>query len=226
MLKVIGTFFFGAALAAIPAFAVDGTTLINQASVMAAGGFPFTISQAGSYKLSSNLEAPAGANGINIQANDVTLDLNGFTINGAITCPQGANSCGPAPRIDTAGVQAFALGITIRNGHVKGFSRGVKLFGGLVEEIHASSNLIDGIEGNDSVIRRNDTSFNKGIGIQCFNCVVSENVSTLNGGNGFNMGGGGVFSANTMKSSLGTQLEITILVVSTHSSSCDGNPCL
>ena len=37
------------------AWAVDGVVLINQSSVAAAGGFPFFITQPGSYKLSSNI---------------------------------------------------------------------------------------------------------------------------------------------------------------------------
>jgi hypothetical protein len=53
-----------AVVGSIPAFAVDGATLINQASVMAAGGFPYKITQPGSYKLSGNLVVPAGTSEI------------------------------------------------------------------------------------------------------------------------------------------------------------------
>jgi hypothetical protein len=67
---------------ALPAsvFAVDGVVLINQSTVTAAGGFPYTISQPGSYKLSGNLVVASLANGIQITASNVTLDLNGFSI--------------------------------------------------------------------------------------------------------------------------------------------------
>ena len=53
------------AIAILPvcAFAVDGVTLINQSTVMAAGGFPYVISQPGSYKLAGNLMVPSGQNG-------------------------------------------------------------------------------------------------------------------------------------------------------------------
>lgn len=68
------------ALAPFCAFAVDGVVLINQSTVTAAGGFPYTISQAGSYKLSGNLLVPNGVQGIVISASNVTLDLNGFSI--------------------------------------------------------------------------------------------------------------------------------------------------
>jgi hypothetical protein len=70
------------------AFAVDGVVLINQSSVIAAGGFPYVISQTGSYKLSGNLIMNTSQSGnhlgsdlaIGIGASNVTLDLNGFTI--------------------------------------------------------------------------------------------------------------------------------------------------
>src|SRR5579864_7254764 len=70
------------AMAMVPfcAFAVDGVVLINQSSVMAAGGFPYRITQTGSYKLSGNLVAPVDQQAILITANNVTLDLNGFNV--------------------------------------------------------------------------------------------------------------------------------------------------
>ena len=69
-------------LGTLPAFAVDGITLINQSTVMAAGGFPFSILQPGSYKLSGSLQVPAETTGIQIFASGVTLDLNGFSLTG------------------------------------------------------------------------------------------------------------------------------------------------
>jgi hypothetical protein len=80
----------------VSAFAVDGVVLINQASVMAAGGFPYKITQSGSYRLSGNLTVPANTDGIDITVDNVTLDLNGFTIKGQITCiGQPVTSCTP-----------------------------------------------------------------------------------------------------------------------------------
>jgi hypothetical protein len=69
-----------------PAGAVDGTIEINQAKVLAAGGFPFIITTPGSYRLTSNLTVPAGKIGIENSAGGtaggVTIDLNGFSIIG------------------------------------------------------------------------------------------------------------------------------------------------
>ena len=49
------------AMILVPAcvYAVDGQVLINQSTVIAAGGFPYVISQPGSYKLSGNLNVTA-----------------------------------------------------------------------------------------------------------------------------------------------------------------------
>jgi hypothetical protein len=73
---------------AISAFAVDGQMLINQSTVMAQGGFPYKITQPGSYKLTGNLTMTTTDAGnvsgfdaaIGIASSQVTLDLNGFSI--------------------------------------------------------------------------------------------------------------------------------------------------
>jgi hypothetical protein len=79
-----------AGLVVLPAvlLAVDGQVLINQAAVTAAGGFPYKITQPGSYKLSGNLVMNTFPGGnysgmdvaILINSSNVTLDLNGFSI--------------------------------------------------------------------------------------------------------------------------------------------------
>ena len=76
-----------AALASTCAFAVDGVVLINQSTVTAAGGFPYTITQPGSYKLSGNLTPPLNVTAIQISTGNVSLDLNGFTISCSFTPP-------------------------------------------------------------------------------------------------------------------------------------------
>ena len=112
MSRIVSTLFILLVLAAsVPVFAgaktADETVLINQASVVAAGGFPFTITQPGSYKLIGNLVVPANTSGILIQSNDVTLDLNGFSITGAVVCDnQGDNCTGQPTGADTSGVEA------------------------------------------------------------------------------------------------------------------------
>jgi hypothetical protein len=93
------------------AFAVDGQVLINQSIVTALGGFPYAITQPGSYKLSSGLLVPPGVSAIQINTPNVTLDLNGFTINGQ-------NQNGITGGISFAADASF---VTILNGQIINF---------------------------------------------------------------------------------------------------------
>src|SRR5262245_64219724 len=92
----------------------DETVLINQTSVQDAGGFPFKITAPGSYKLTGNLVVPVGTDGIQIQALDVTLDLNGFSITGGITCDLSGVTCTPGATAETLGVNPFVFGTTMK----------------------------------------------------------------------------------------------------------------
>src|SRR5712692_4005736 len=82
-------------------YAVDGVVLIDQNRALAGGvtpgdapGFPVTISVPGSYRLSGNLTVPdANTTAIQVTADNVTLDLNGFSIIGPTVCV--GTSCSP-----------------------------------------------------------------------------------------------------------------------------------
>src|SRR5690348_13376939 len=75
-------------------YAVDGVVLIDQNHALAGNitpgdtaGFPITISQPGSYRLTSNLTVPdLNTTGIQITADFVTIDMNGFSIIGPGVC--------------------------------------------------------------------------------------------------------------------------------------------
>jgi len=212
----------------------DETVLINQTSVQDAGGFPFKITGSGSYKLIGNLVVPANTSGILVQSNDVTLDLNGFSITGGIVCDNGGDNCTPPPPRDTSGVEAVLgvvngepaniFGVTIKNGHVRGFTNGILTFGGIVEEITAQSNLT-GIFAFDAVVRKNDASRNHVDGIACNQCVVTENIAALNLGNNFHLVFGGVFASNTAVAKTGLGVNISTEVVSLNNSSCNSTRC-
>jgi hypothetical protein len=108
------------------AHAVDGVILIDQAAATAGGvttgdaaGFPVTLSQAGSYRLSGNLTVPnKDTTAIAVTADNVTIDLNGFAILG----PNIANGLG-------TGVDGGSRSnVHVLNGTVRGMgSRGVYL---------------------------------------------------------------------------------------------------
>jgi len=203
-------------LGSLSMFAVDGTTLINQATVIAAGGFPYKITQPGSYKLTGNLTVPANLDGIDVMSDDVTIDLNGFSITGPLVCQVGAPCTTGAGQ---EGIRSHARNTTIRNGHVHGFFRGIFLANGLIEEVHASGNSNAGIDAIRSVIRRNNVSNNFGGGIVAQSSVVTENIAADNAGAGFFLSAGGVFGSNMLISATGTDFQLTN-VVSQHNNSC------
>jgi hypothetical protein len=70
---------------------------------------PFTITQPGSYYLTTNLTV-SGGNAITIATNDVTLDLNGFTI---------SSTTNPASGIGIL-LSGSLRNITIQNGFIRG----------------------------------------------------------------------------------------------------------
>lgn len=203
-MKMIGFILFAVALGPSCAFATDGQILISQASVTAAGGFPYVISQSGSYKLSGNLVVSASKDGIDINVSNVTLDLNGFTIAGpgpvACSTPKAPNGP-PCSGFNSGIISAPNLyNVAVLNGAVVGFSTGVDLSGGypygygyssLVQEIRASGNNGNGIVLYAGIVRRSTASFNATSGIECwFNCVIVENVAAFNGGVGMSISGG------------------------------------
>ncbi|MGH9394240.1 MAG: hypothetical protein ACRD1E_08730 [Terriglobales bacterium] len=106
------------------AHATDGVVLINQATSLnglpgcGSSGFPIVICQPGSYRLAGNLVvAAAAANGIEIEASHVTLDLNGFTLEAAGDAATGTGI------LDAHGLPVDDL--TVENGTVAGFQNGI-----------------------------------------------------------------------------------------------------
>ena len=171
--------------------AVDGVIEINQATVEGDGGFPYVISEPGSYILTGNLSVPGNnTTAIEVRADDVTLDLNGF----AIQCSESDGvSCEPSFQ-GGEGVTAFfvsgensdnAGNTVVRNGTIRrmGF-HGVNIDSGLVEGIQALENGGFGIRvgagGVTDCLARSNSS--KGIGIG--KGVATTNIAVLNGTDG------------------------------------------
>jgi len=104
-------------LAAAPASAVtnqDGEVLITQAAVNAGNitpgdtpGFPVTITVPGTYRLASNLTVTTQVNGIEVRANEVTIEMGGRTLAGS--------------GIGRNGITSFNRSLTVLDGTVRGF---------------------------------------------------------------------------------------------------------
>ena len=126
--------------------AADGVIEINQADVEAAGGFPYVISQPGSYILTGNLTlGDSDRDGVEIEADHVTLDLNGFVIQGA------GSGEGTGVSSQDSNIERFRNDVHVRNGSVRNFRRGVSLGSGSVENVRAWTNSGDGISALSGV---------------------------------------------------------------------------
>jgi parallel beta-helix repeat protein len=137
---------------------------------------PFTIFNHGSYYLTGHLTTAGG--GITIQADDVTLDLMGFTMTG--------NGTGPGIFISGNLNQ-----IVIRNGTVRGWTNGIEIPGtknSQLEGLRVSGNSGFGIRVGSAIISQCVAFANQGEGIGTGAAsVVRDCVSHENAGHGFAM---------------------------------------
>ncbi len=126
---------------------------------------PYTITVGGNYCLASNLQTTlASGSAITINADGVVLDLAGFKLENTSTLTT----------ITTNGVSvANRRDVTIRNGTIRSFYRGVQVtnggrgVGSLVEDVLADSNRYAGIwvEGTAAVVRNSRAVNTTGTGV-------------------------------------------------------------
>jgi hypothetical protein len=96
------------------------------------GSLPFKITASGSYYLTGNLTGSASANGITIEADNVTIDLNGFSLIGV---------SGSLNGIFVNGTYEY---ITIQNGTMSGWGSSH------IDASSASKTDVKAIKGSDS----------------------------------------------------------------------------
>ena len=189
-------------LLAAPAFAVDGVVLINQSIALAGGvtpgdspGFPVTISVSGSYRLSGNLVVPDGnTTAIMVAADNVTIDLNGFSIIGPNTCSGfPVNSCSLAGE----GFGIFGAGMlntTVMNGCITGMTNtGIFLDSGKVDHVSVLNNALRGIVIGTGLISNSIALSNGRDGFDLSGTVINS-ISQFNGDSGIL--GSGLFTGN------------------------------
>ncbi len=117
---------------------------------------PFTITVQGIYCQKGNLSSSlTSGDMITVATNNVTIDMNGFKLGGL-----GAGAGTTANGI----VAINRRNITIRNGSIRGFFRGIFLEGGaanssghLLEDLRLDGNRVIGarVEGTGNIIRNN-----------------------------------------------------------------------
>jgi hypothetical protein len=185
--------------------AVDGEILITQAKALAGNvtpgdvpGFPVTLSLPGKYKLASNLTiADVDTTAIEIDSDLVSLDLNGFILQGPVTCSgfAGSHQCLPSnrPAIDANSRH----GIHVRNGTISGFGGGIGTLGNasLAEDLLITEIGTTAISAGTGSIIRGNRLYRVGLGIVSSGLVINN---TINGAqsNGIYSGYGGLVIGN------------------------------
>lgn len=168
------------------------------------GGFPHVVSLPGSYVLTSDLRVTdPTVDGITVDANNVSIDLNGFSIQGPVQCSGSGNSvvCAPSGAgSDGSGIRALGSSrfVAVRNGFVSGFGGGgIGLGIGRITDVTVRSNATIGISiFNHGLVRDSKAIRNQVNGINVRGTV--ENCSAEDNGAGIVMSSG-LASGNTLR---------------------------
>jgi hypothetical protein len=162
---------------------IEPRIAVNATNTPGAGVAIFRITQPGSYYLTGDVIGVSGLSGIIITASDVTLDLNGFRVQGVAGSFIGISHSGSGGRV------------TIRNGTVSGWgASGVSVSSGasaLIEQVTVSLNGGGGISVvNDAFVRDCFALSNTGQGISVGSrCVVIDCRAAFNMGAGISTAG-------------------------------------
>ena len=159
---------------------VEARIIVNATNTAGDSSNTFIISQPGTYYLTGKITGEKGKHGISVQADDVTIDLNGFALTSGGT--------GSFRGID---VPAAQENLSVRNGVIRGWGdggvRGESAINSLYEKLRLSENAgsVGLFVGNGSMIKDCVAAGNlTGFRTQD-RCQVVSCVSTINSGNGF-----------------------------------------
>ena len=199
--------------AALPALASDGRIEINQAKALAGGvtpgdapGFPAQITQPGSYVLTSDLfvtvaPSPENTTAIQVDVGSVTVDLNGFTIQGTTTCTGQGSTLSCAPVGTGTGILVLGPNSRIRNGRIAGIGGNCISIAphlGVVEDLDLYSCGGTGLHLRGDV-RRTRVQANNGQGILTREGVVESCTAQWNRFEGIHAQAGAVIRGNVVR---------------------------
>jgi hypothetical protein len=219
---------------------VEPRIAINATNTPGTAGSLFRISQPGSYYLTGNITGVSGRVGIEIAADGVTLDLNGFALQGVGGSLDGILASTPV------------RSVSIRNGTVRGWGGdGIDLFlnsvtGGSIEHVHAFGNLAAGIRVGSSFVISNSTSVsnsqngfvaitslsishctassNLGLGYSLgANATASNCIAYLNTGSGFTAANGSSLSFCVARNNQGQGFDLGTSCTITHCNAVGNN---
>jgi len=158
---------------------------------LTASQFPIKITKPGSYQLTSDITVPnANTTAILVQANNVTIDMNGFAILGPTVC-SGAPVTSCVPTGTGIGIDASnSNNVRVSNGTISGMGNygvhtGTSSDGGaIVQNILVSNNGGTGINSRLCTVSNCIANFNGGHGIIAGEGTASNNSISFNGGDG------------------------------------------
>jgi parallel beta-helix repeat protein len=139
---------------------------------------PYTITSAGAYYLMANLTGVSGTNGITIAANDVTLDLKGYSLSGV------------AGSIDGILVSGNRTNLWLGNGTIRGWGMegidGTTAQSSVFRELKIFGSGDVGLRsGTDAMVSRCTSIGNSQEGVLAFdNCQFSQCAARNNGASG------------------------------------------
>jgi hypothetical protein len=181
---------------------VEPRTPIRQPAT--AAGFPIVISAPGSYYLAENITGVSGKDGIDISANGVTLDLNGFVLAGV---PGSGNGISGTTAANT----------NVHGGTVRSWD-GTGIFGdfitfGTYEDLRLTSNGGGIRAGGASLISHVVAVNNAQHGILMVNYlydggIIRDSISSDNGLDGIQVLGRVLVVENTSLNNYGSQIHV------------------
>ena len=136
---------------------VEPRTIVSAVNTPGTTSSVYRITAPGSYYLDRTLLGVAGRTCISIESDNVTLDLNGFSIQGV------------GGSLDGIFVNGTRRNITVRNGTIRGFGGagivGVGINGGLFTDVILQGNAGEGMfVGSECVLTRVQAISNQGDG--------------------------------------------------------------
>ena len=211
----ISMFLFILGLTVTTVHASDGVFEINADCAIVggcfdgdSGGYPVTITEPGSYRLTGNLSTSSEiVTFIDVTADNVTIDLNGYSLIGPVTCSGSTLTCNNSGVGD--GIDAEGQGnIYVHNGSITGMGRDGLVVGrsARIERLTVAENARDGIVAQvpGSVLHRVSVRENgsDGIALGFGASYVMDSVVFNNGAQGVFGGfcGNVLMSGNTSNS--------------------------
>ncbi len=169
---------------------VEPRTPVNAVNTPGDTNALYVISQSGSYYLTGDVLGVPDKHGIRIDADYVTLDLNGYTLDGVI---------GSLSGIETS--EEFLRALTIRNGSVRYWGEyGANVVAGtlILDRVRAEGNTAGGFRqsGNAGLTLNCAAINNGGIGFEVFHAGILDGCVSRNNLQGFVSRDAGLHASN------------------------------